>query len=187
LSPYVTQYTVTDIPELVPLIQKNVRLNYPKTSSGNTRMKPELAEQGSNISVQPLNWLVLNATPAHQRHRVISFPCSSAGTSTAASGHPDMILVVDCIYHPSLLPALVSTLCHLTSPPSTDTPGNVSHNNNPTPAVVVVVELRSAEVIRDFLTLWLESGPWEIWRVNGVLGKPYAVWVGWRGQGGSSQ
>lgn len=76
---------------------------------------------------------------------------------------------MDCIYHPSLLPALVETIDYLTTPGVT--------------AVLVVVELRAEDVIREFLELWLNAstkGAWEIWHVDEVMEGPYAVWVGWK-------
>ena len=79
----------------------------------------------------------------------------------------DLILAVDCIYNPSLLPALVETIDFLTTPGKT--------------AVLVVVELRQEDVVREFLELWVAKGGWEIWRIaNGFLGSRYAVWTGWK-------
>jgi len=71
--------------------------------------------------------------------------------------------VADCIYNPSLLPALVNTINCYTVPRHTE--------------VMVVVELRSDEVIWDFLTLWLKSGMWKVIRLD-ILSHRYAVWVG---------
>lgn len=79
----------------------------------------------------------------------------------------DLILVVDCIYHPSLLPALVETIDYLTVSDRT--------------AVLVVMELRASDVTREFLDLWItKSTGWEIWRIDGVLERPYVMWLGWR-------
>lgn len=78
------------------------------------------------------------------------------------------MLIVDCIYHPSLLPALVVTIDHLATSEKT--------------AVLVVVELRAEDVVREFLDLWLAAGEgaWEIWHAHEVMEGPYAVWVGWK-------
>lgn len=74
--------------------------------------------------------------------------------------------------------------------------------------IVVMVELRAEDVIREFLELWLRAGvgntvdeenqglvqngggsrdiegngKWEIWHANTdeLLDGPYAVWVGWK-------
>ena len=65
----------------------------------------------------------------------------------------DVVLIVDCIYHPSLLPALVSTIDYLTIAGRT--------------TVIVVVELRAEDVIREFLQCWLDKtaeGEWELAR-----------------------
>jgi hypothetical protein len=84
----------------------------------------------------------------------------------------DLVLVADCIYNPSLIPALISTVNHVAAMSS----------GEPTP-VLVVVELRSEDVLREFLENWLSSGFWQVWRVGGEvgpLGMPYVAWVGWR-------
>ena len=50
-------------------------------------------------------------------------------------------------------------------------------------AVVVVVELRAEDVVREFLQQWLDlsaGAEWEIWSVGGLLDGPYAAWVGWK-------
>lgn len=48
-------------------------------------------------------------------------------------------------------------------------------------AVMVVVELRAEDVIREFLQIWLaKSTEWEIWSVGGLMDGPYAAWVGWK-------
>jgi protein N-lysine methyltransferase METTL21D len=79
------------------------------------------------------------------------------------------LLVVDCIYHPSLLPALVDTIDYLATIERT--------------VVLVVVELRAEDVVREFLELWLGTGGgdiWEIWHLQDVMEGPYAVWLGWK-------
>jgi hypothetical protein len=79
----------------------------------------------------------------------------------------DILLVVDCIYHPSLLPALVDTLHHLSIPDQT--------------VVLVVIELRADDVTREFLQLWLAKPGWEVWRIGGeLLPEPYVMWLGSR-------
>jgi len=81
----------------------------------------------------------------------------------------DLLLVVDCIYHPSLLPSLLSAIDYLTTPGKT--------------AVLVVVELRAEDVVRAFLEGWLNllsDGEWQIWTIGGYLDGPYAVWFGWK-------
>lgn len=142
LMPFVRHYTLTDVASLVPLIRKNLALNTDGT-------------MGSNVSVQELDWLILQSTPANLRSRFFSFT------------HPaDVILVVDCIYHPFLIPGLVETIDFLSVPAHT--------------AVLIVVELRAEDVVRDFLELWMAKPNWKIWRVGrqGGLQKPYVMWVG---------
>ncbi|KAI0747848.1 putative methyltransferase-domain-containing protein [Daedaleopsis nitida] len=161
LSPFVRHYTVTDIDDLVPLIRKNVTRNLSpdKVHSSAPRMKhghppPQFR---SNITVTGLDWVEIHNAPPSLRARLV--PDNPA----------DVLLVVDCIYHPSLLPALLATIDYLTIPSRT--------------TVVVVVELRAEDVIREFLQGWLDKsvdGEWEIWSVNRLLDGPYAVWVGWK-------
>lgn len=102
--------------------------------------------------MEELDWVILHSTPPRLRIR--------------HSPAIDLLLIVDCIYHPSLLPALVETLDSLTVPELT--------------TVLVVVELRAEDVIRTFLELWLAKPHWEIWRLgrHGALGKPYVMWSG---------
>lgn len=78
----------------------------------------------------------------------------------------DLLLIVDCIYHPLLLPPLVDTIDYLATPEQT--------------TVLVIIELRAEDVVREFLQLWLTAGDgaWEVWRINEVMKGPYAMWVG---------
>ncbi|SJL03406.1 uncharacterized protein ARMOST_06760 [Armillaria ostoyae] len=134
LSTWVKNYTVTDIREILPLLEKNILLNY----AGST--------DTTNISITELDWLSLHATPAKQRSRVFQFPAV------------DLVFVVDCIYHPSPMPALVDTIDYLSTPGRT--------------TVTVVVELRDEEAVRVFLELWLGTPNWEIWRIGRSNGLP---------------
>ncbi|KAI0081296.1 hypothetical protein K474DRAFT_1695160 [Panus rudis PR-1116 ss-1] len=157
-SPFVRQYTVTDIEALMPLIRKNLALNLPVWASLSSSRKD--TPKPGTVVAEPLDWLAL-----HQ--------CSPSTRKSLFAFDPvDLLLIVDCIYHPSLLPALVDTIDFLSIPERT--------------AVLVVVELRAEDVIREFLELWLKAdsdGTWEIWHVNGVLEGPYVVWVGWKRDG----
>ena len=132
---------MTDIPELIPLIEKNVSMNTPSTST-------------SKIVAQDLDWTVLQSAPPTLRAKAFSFGCV------------DILLVVDCVYHPNLVSPLVGTMRYLTTPGKT--------------TVVVVVELRAEDVIQVFLETWLQSDPrWRIWSVGEQrLDSAYAMWVG---------
>lgn len=158
LARLVRQYTVTDAEELLPLIRKNVKLNFPgwkETSSQSSHDKH--TGNSYNVNVDALDWLALRQCPPNARRSAYSYDLI------------DLLLVVDCIYHPSLLPALVETIDYLSAPEHT--------------AVLVVVELRAEDVIREFLELWLNAsgrGTWEIWHVNEVMEGPYAAWIGWK-------
>ncbi|KAF5353071.1 hypothetical protein D9758_008761 [Tetrapyrgos nigripes] len=148
LSPLVKKYTATDIEDLIPLIQKNLALNLPNWPDVNK----------SNVSATSLDWLVLRNTTPQLRSRNFSFEPI------------DLLLIVDCIYHPSLLPAFLETIDYLTTPGST--------------TVLVVVELRAEDVIREFLERWLAMPLWKIWRVGGgdggLMDRPYVLWAGWK-------
>ena len=139
---------MTDVAELLPLIRKNISVNFLG------RRTP--TNLGSNIVVRELNWLTLQSTTPSFRSRFLD----------EDAGPIDLVLVVDCIYHPSLLPALVETIDFLAVPGRT--------------AVLVVVELRADDVVREFLNLWLNRGNWEVRRVGGLLKITYTMWVGWK-------
>ncbi|XP_006462152.1 hypothetical protein AGABI2DRAFT_206407 [Agaricus bisporus var. bisporus H97] len=162
LSPLCHRYTVTDIEELVPLIQKNVELNVPKGSG-----------LSSNIQVLPLDWVALKNTPPARRHLLLPYSLQENVAEEQTATPVDILLIVDCIYHPSLLPPLIETINHLTRP-------------NKKTIVMVVVELRSDQVVREFLELWIDSGnqssmKWKIYRCPlGIIAGPYVVWIGWK-------
>lgn len=151
LSSLVNRYTATDIEELVPLIVKNLALNGITLSSTTT---PQTTSH--SVTAEALDWVVLKDSSPAVRRTAFSYPPI------------DLLLIVDCIYHPSLLPALVETIDHLATPEFT--------------AVLVVVELRQEDVLREFLELWLAAGngAWELWHVESGMEGPYAVWVGWK-------
>lgn len=132
---------MTDIPELIPLIKKNVSMNDPSTSA-------------SRIIAQDLDWVTLQSTPPALRAKAFPFEVV------------DLLLMVDCVYHPSLVSPLVDTVRYLTTPGKT--------------TVVVVVELRAEDVVREFLEVWLQSDQrWQIWSVGEQrLSSAYALWVG---------
>ena len=146
LAPLVRRYTATDIEALIPLIRKNITLNFPGW--------PNTSEsRGSNIVAEELDWQLLESTPVSQRVKTFNFD------------PVDLLLVVDCIYHPSLLSSLVTTIDYLSIPGKT--------------TVLIISELRAEDVMREFLETWLGKPGWEIWRIpNDVLGKRYAIWMG---------
>jgi len=104
-----------------------------------------------------------------------SFPSSRQLPDDILHTPSEIILAVDCIYHPSLVPPLLDTIAALCRPGATAT------------AVLVVSELRAEDVVRTFLDAWLarRDEGWTIWSVNGegedaLLGARYAMWLGWR-------
>lgn len=106
-----------------------------------------------NVCATELDWVTLHDTPTPRRHLLFNPP-----------NPVDLVLVVDCIYHPSLLPALIETIDYLAKP------------------VLVVAELRSHEVIEEFLRLWLCRESWKICRLGkeNCLGRPYVAWLGFK-------
>jgi hypothetical protein len=79
---------------------------------------------------------------------------------------PDVLLVVDCIYHPTLVRPLLSTMTALAAPRHT--------------TAIVVAELRAEDVLREFLEGWIALG-WSVWSVaEGLLGPRWGMWVAWR-------
>ncbi|KII87269.1 hypothetical protein PLICRDRAFT_42917 [Plicaturopsis crispa FD-325 SS-3] len=139
LAPLVSRYTATDLPELLPLIRKNIALNLPPSPA-------------PNITVSALDWHALLAAPQF-------FPRPAEPT--------DLILAVDCIYHPALVPPFLAALTHFAVPGRT--------------AVLVAVELRAADVLQAFVEQWVGASGWEVRRVGGALwDMPWVVWAGWR-------
>ena len=79
---------------------------------------------------------------------------------------PGVLLVVDCIYHPTLVRPLLTTMTALAAPRRT--------------VALVVAELRAEDVLREFLQGWIALG-WSIWSVaEDLLGPRWGMWVAWR-------
>jgi hypothetical protein len=181
LSPICQRYMATDIPELVPLIRKNIELN----------LSPSVS--GCAVTAEALDWAVVHNVPSSTWHKLQLLSGSTSDgrdqTNSAASPNADLVLVVDCIYHPSLIPPLLSTLEYLGSQGGQPMPSSSSCTD-----VLVVAELRAEDVVREFLDRWLALGGWQIWSLNtgeptdnednwtvhscGDLGARYAVWLG---------
>ncbi|KAG2346761.1 hypothetical protein BDR05DRAFT_1057353 [Suillus weaverae] len=153
LSACAKSYTATDIAPLLPLVRKNVALNFAGWTH-NTRL-PE-GSPGSNISVEELDWETLLSLPPTGRSRYYPKP-------PEPNAKWDLVLIVDCIYHPSLLPALVETI------ETVSTAGKTW--------ALVIVELRQEDVVREFLERLLNKGTWWLFRVDRLLDLPYVVWA----------
>lgn len=168
----VRRYTATDIPALVPLLQKNIPHPPPPSSSFHSHSHSQTPARPHSISAAALDWTL----PVH---RQLPDPI--------LHDTPDILLAVDCIYHPSLIPPLLKTIDELSVKDRT--------------AVVVVCELRAEDVVREFLEGWLslsrgkEGGVgsrWRIWSLSDEedsqwsedrgrgLGPRYGMWVGWK-------
>ena len=207
LAPWVHRYTVTDLDYLVPLIRRNITTNLPVvqkaisptpsstlTSPTNRRSsrhgdssshsvvnnikKPSDPEQF--VSVEALDWVAL------QRASSVSPSKASSLFRLTRADPPDLIISVDCVYNTALIPALLGTIDHYASPGRT--------------RVLVAVELRAEDVMREFLERWLAMKDWVVWRVGerleddergdtnvkkdddgaSWLGVGFAVWIGWK-------
>ncbi|KAF8141971.1 hypothetical protein EV363DRAFT_1468715 [Boletus edulis] len=158
LAPLVRTYTVTDVRPLLSLIQKNISLN----SSG-------WHGSLSNVTIEELDWLALASLPSTiARARYCPVPKINSTSKLESSDRVawDLVFAVDCIYNPSLLPALVDTI------DAVSTAGRTW--------ALVVAELRQEDVLREFVDLWLKqaSGKWEITRIDGLLDMHFVVWAG---------
>lgn len=178
LSHWTRYYTATDLNHLVPLIHKNVMHNYSSVTGALRHYLNDPRTEGSSterISVEALDWLDIHNAPLSSRPRL--FPPELPGVGIA-----DIIFAVDCVYNSSLLPPLVTVLNHYAATNRT--------------RVVVAVELRSEDVLREFLELWIGSGNsssdnsgeyhWVIHRICGDawMDPCFAVWVGWKSGAG---
>jgi hypothetical protein len=188
LSPLCRKYIATDIPELVPLISKNIELNHERSSAAQV------------TAAESLDWTIVHDTPPAKWYKLRllpGFPGHRAGGPAAEAGpgedDVDLVLVTDCIYHPSLVPPLVSTLEYLGTRGgrlAADASGHAG------PDVLVVAELRAEDVVREFLECWCALDGWTVWSLNtgdsvpgedtsapsslsgANLGPRYAVWLG---------
>ena len=207
LAPWVHRYTVTDLDYLVPLIRRNITTNLPVVqkaispassstfTSPTNRRSSRHSDSSSHsvvnntkkssdpeqfVSVEALDWVALQRTSSISPSKV-----SSLFRLTHADP-PDLIISVDCVYNTALIPALLGTIDHYASPGRT--------------RVLVAVELRAEDVMREFLERWLAMKDWVVWRVGerleddergdtnvkkdddgaSWLGVGFAVWVGWK-------
>ncbi|EUC59702.1 methyltransferase, putative [Rhizoctonia solani AG-3 Rhs1AP] len=124
--------TLTDLPELTPLLRKNAK--------------------SDKVSVEPLDWTwqILPKFTA------------------------DLVLCVDCIYNTALVRPLVRVLGTFDAP------------------ILVVIELRDEDVVREFLREWLEWRPhtggqvleyggFQVYRLADHLLSPrFVAWIGWK-------
>ena len=165
LAPFTSHYTCTDLPELVPLIKKNILLN-----------GKLLSECPDRLSYNALNWNDVYECPPAARERLFSKGLTDTrlvDNLNKESSNPgfDLILVVDCVYNPSLIPPLLTTIDLYTTLDRT--------------AVLVVMELRDDDVLREFLTQWSRMPGWEIWSVGNeahpsLLDERFAMWIGFK-------
>jgi hypothetical protein len=141
------RYTATDMPALLPLLRKNLlSVPAPPTTGTSTVTAAAAVER---ITVAALDW----SLPAQRQIDVRADP-------------PDVLLVVDCIYHPTLVRPLLATMTAFAAPRQT--------------VALVVAELRAEDVLREFLEGWIALG-WSVWSVaEGLLGPRWGMWVAWR-------
>ncbi|KAF9244095.1 hypothetical protein BU15DRAFT_42236 [Melanogaster broomeanus] len=164
LATLVRTYTVTDIGALLPLIRKNISLN---ASERRDDSIGSLGKPKFNLTVEELDWITLASLPSDTaRARYCPVPQMISDSKLESDNAWDLVLAVDCIYNPSLLPALVDSIDAVSITGRT--------------WVLVVAELRQEDVTRAFLDLWLKQarGTWKITRVEGLLDSHFAVWAG---------
>lgn len=145
------RYTVTDTVDLVGLIRKNVKHRFSNWGSN-----PSPDSPGANVVVESLDWVQLQQCSETQRKTVLS----------NVEQPIDLVLAVDCIYHPSLIAPLLGAIDCLTTPTLT--------------RVLVLSELRSEDVMMQFMEGWLNMPGWKVWHVGGdLLQDPhYVLWFG---------
>ncbi|KAF8842382.1 hypothetical protein BDN67DRAFT_965949 [Paxillus ammoniavirescens] len=163
-APLVHTYTATDIGALLPLIRKNISLN---SSGWRDVSVGSLGGSKVDITVEELDWITLTSLPSGTaRAHYCPVPKVTLTSLPESDNAWDLVLAVDCIYNPSLLPAFIDTI------DAVSTTGRTW--------VLVAAELRQEDVIREFLDLWSKhaGGSWRITRVEGLLDLHFAVWAG---------
>lgn len=195
LGPHTRRWIATDLPELVPLIDKNIKMNQNDNSGSSPKKKKQTSSQpGVSIVANELDWLSIADTDARSRARararqhiqlpplLAQIPAYKASPSsqhhsdahamviqepsTSTQPHFHLILAVDTLYNTSLVPSFVAVLDEFALPPYL--PQLDVSPTDPT-LVLVVSELRDEEVLRSFLVSWLALDGWEIWRVGNAL------------------
>ena len=181
-------YTITDLEYLTPLIQKNMLTNKDRVCQIGRRARthrhanhsPDCAEPNlDNTSIEALDWTRIENMKTSSRKP--TWPLQ-------ATRNVDLVVAVDCVYNPSLIPAFLDTLEFFAScrtAKSEDAEGNGNKTGAFGACVLVAVELRSEEVLREFLQQWLGRVTWEVWRIEWEEGETgldvsFAVWVGWK-------
>lgn len=128
-----------------------------------------LPKEEDRVVVTEYDWLSPPAS-LHPPPR----PASSTDEEEACF---DLILAVDCIYNEHLARPLARALTRSSAPGRT--------------VALVVLETRSEDVVREWLSEWLGAaaeegdGRWEVWRLpnsDGEWGEGgrFVGWVGWR-------
>jgi protein N-lysine methyltransferase METTL21D len=154
----VKSYTCTDLPELIPLINKNIFLNRDLVPGHEER-----------LLVEALDWKDVENCPQALRRRLLSHIYRNCPQDVEGNTGFDLVLAVDCIYNPSLVPPLLATIDHFA----------ISNQS----VIMIVMELRDESVVREFLTQWLAMTGWEIRQVgndnhSSLLDERFVVWVG---------
>ena len=155
LGPLAASYTATDLEVLVPLMQKasHSHLICLRMLTGSQNLV--LNECSPRISASALDWTVFQGLSQLKREQL--FPVAD---------NLALVLAVDTLYNPSLVPPFLSALEHYTSRGA---------------CALVVCELRAQEVIEVFLQQWLASGRWTLFRLSEALIElPFVAWVGWQ-------
>ncbi|KAL4249709.1 hypothetical protein ABKN59_006128 [Abortiporus biennis] len=149
-SPNLAQTTlvVTDLPEVCPLLEKNLHdyLEPPASSLTTAYSKGSLSNNPPKVIVRPLAWG--NREHAeHLHHEMVSGKDSS-------SPYISHIICSDLVYFPELLAPLLRTLLHLTSPPFQSHNRNININ---TTQIIISYKIRS---LAKESTFWSAFGLW---------------------------
>jgi hypothetical protein len=228
------EWTVTDQKSLLTLIGRNLEMNGVHHEFGegenrnerektNTRRLPGKNTAQSTrgrVTVQELDWLEVEHTWKEDLHSRLRGRRPPTTSGDSASPY-DLILAVDCIFNESLILPFLRTIDHLSTAfapqdhreqegTKGDWSGDVNVKGSSGTVVMVVCELRSSEVMREFLGAWVDfqregavdhgdqTGRWNIWRVGeealspesgdqdpskvdkGLGNGRYVVWVAWK-------
>lgn len=165
-------WQATDQGDLLALLQKNVR---------------QLASD--RVVATEIDWLTVSHAlrqalrhPTPYASLLRSIRSEHSGNTDEADIPYDLIIAVDCIFNPSLFTPFLDSLWACCT---------VGHT-----VVLVLVELREQEMMRDFLQAWLahtaslhvitHRSAWQIWSIeSSALGsdglqKGYACFVGYK-------
>lgn len=146
-------WVATDKAELLPLLRKNLQAADSPTAK---------------VDVDEYDWVYLHSSTPRLRQACIESilrPFSSDDLT-----FPDLVLCVDCVYNPSLFPALVDAIKAVCA----------QHT-----VIMIAVQLRAYDTMREFFAEWLGNDEFRAFSVEDDALPPeyrqgYAMWIAWR-------